>query len=1014
MITNYIKPQLLIRQLLEVLPSVTEPSLNAFVYGPQFKLNRYTESEERAKMSGTAFVAKGEEEPRLIIPYEGVSDGSQVDLDFVSLHVEDMELSLASFDSAVGPTEVSPNAFFFNKASRPNEIICRSTGGNPDIDNEVNLYDASAGELADELDGRPVAVGDLVVVTENILAGAEDKVHRRRIMDVKQSTEKSFFDDPACGPKNIDSTSAGTNVVGEAIHGISSTSKIAIAVDDNAVSTEAAFLEVGSGFGGGLTERFNVRFTSPSSDGDDGEARIRTVSNNFEADGVVVTHSGTTASFVIPNCGVKVTISDVANILGSDSFDFTVSCAYTALDCGASAGGNDIEVIGSYLHKEDTNIVALCTKGDVNGAASTWVLSDSAGVDDVLTVTGSALAAGVTFGASGLTIKCSKAKHAATDEFSVACTAAGETGAYSVLVLDAPAGDLTQVDEDNLPNLAISTVEIRAAYAGSIARRGLNAPREQWTATPDGIQVEADLAHKVWGFGDNQDEARFVKFTSANASNWQGPFLFASYRELVPAQPDEIIHKVNNSTDLAAFGKKDVDNPLGFGAAAAYSGSQGKTVYVGRVATNDLAGYVSLITKAENIDALYAHAPMTNDLDVQLEVRAHVDGMSTEENKKWRRAYVSTPTPSDYRIIGGGNDTNVATISPNEDGNVVVSDSNGSFKASKVRNGDLFRINFSTDGTWGDAVYDNYSDGGYIVHEVIDEETLVLKSGPSKAYNVARRYEVWKKDNAENIAEFVSARSASFGSRRINNVFCDGGQYLTDDDEFVTLDPMYIAAEIAGLRTAVLPQQGLTNTEIALVSSAASMFTKYTGDQMNMIAANGSFIVTQEFEDGPRFIRHQLTTKSDSGNLYYEDSVGVNIDEISFQVKSTLRPYIGRRNVNPETVVDIFYDMFDILSERTDDPGVGNSIGPALIGFTDLVVKIDDTFKDRINVSAKLEVPLPLNVIDVTLNATASFNQGEITLESIGINRVGSTVESVLDERTTVYSEDGQPLNGQS
>ena len=155
-----------------------------------------------------------------------------------------------------------------------------------------------------------------------------------------------------------------------------------------------------------------------------------------------------------------------------------------------------------------------------------------------------------------------------------------------------------------------------------------------------------------------------------------------------------------------------------------------------------------------------------------------------------------------------------------------------------------------------------------------------------------------------------------------------------------------------------------------------------------------------------------MTTKSDKGNLYYEDSVGVNIDEISFQVKSELRPYIGRRNVNPATLRDIFDDMFQILKTKTQDPGFGNSIGPALIGFTDLVVRINDTFKDRIDVSAQLQVPLPLNVIDVTLNATASFNAGEITLESVGITEVvGTSVEDLLNETKTAYSADGEPIN---
>ena len=403
---------------------------------------------------------------------------------------------------------------------------------------------------------------------------------------------------------------------------------------------------------------------------------------------------------------------------------------------------------------------------------------------------------------------------------------------------------------------------------------------------------------------------------------------------------------------------------------------------------------------------------MTSDLEIHQDIRDHVALMSNEENKKWRRAYVSTSAPGDYQVVAADPEGNpyTGTITSDGSGNVLVTDLEGKFVQSKIRNGDLFRINF-TENAWGDNSYDNYAEGGYVVHEVLDEENLILKSGPNSAITIPRRYEVWKKDTAQNLAEFIAARSSGLGSRRIVNVFSDGAQYLKSDGSFSMLDPMYIAAEVAGLRSAVLPQQGLTNTEIAAVSSAEAMFVKYSEEQLNLIAANGSFLITQEYEDGPRFIRHQLTTKTDLGNLYYEDSCGVNIDEISFQVKSALRPYIGRRNVNPQTVSEIFEDMFLVLQDRTLDPGFGSSIGPALIGFTDLVVGIDEVYKDRINVSAKLEVPLPLNVIDVTLNATASFNEGEVTLESIGISRVGTTVDNLT---SVVFDLDGKPITQNS
>lgn len=1003
MITNYIKPQLLIRQLLEVLPNISEPSMNAFVYGPQFKMNRYYEREERATMYGTKFQSKGESDARLVIPYENVSDGDNVELDGVRLFAEDMELSYANFDFNQGPLELSPNAFYWNDPRKPNEIVCRDVS-----DMEVNLYDAARGGLAAELDGRPVKIGDLVIVTEDLIAGANDKVHRRRIMDVKQSTEKSSIGAMFCGPKNLGDSEDEVKVTNEAITNISTDDNITITVD-NGIDTGNEFIKVGSNYGGLLKEKFSVRFTkeaywdSGTGASVSGEARIRTVSNNFESDDVAIVFTdGDSLAFSVPGTGINVTIDLISKINAGDAFDFTVEQAYAELNC-VSGTSYDANITGEYLHKEDSTIIATCTEGDAAGDASLWSISDSAGMEDVLEVTGAQLKAGVSFGASGTTITISKVVHVAGEEFGWEAQAAGETGEYSVLVLDGPVGDLSSVDEDELFETAVKQVEIRGTFAGEIGRRGLNAPREQWTATADGIRIEADLAYESFGFGNNQDESRLCKFVSVNTTQ---PLLFASYRELQPAIPGEKIIKVSNNSELAQFGKKDVENPLGFGAAAAFSGSQGKPIYVARLESDDLAGYLEVLRKAQNIDALYAHCPLTEDVDIQLEVRAHVDSMSNESNKRWRRAYIATTAPETYRVIGGPSERATGTVTANEDGNLLVSDPEGKFVSANVKHGDLFRINFTSD-VWGNPAYDNYDEGGYIVHRVIDNETMILKSGPNKPINVPRRYEVWKKDTADNIADYVAARSSSLGSRRVSNIFCDGGQYLTDDNEFITLPSMYIAAEIAGLRTAVLPQQGLTNTEISLVSAAPSMYIKYTQEQLNLIAANGSFLVVQEYEDGPRFIRHQLTTKTDLGNLYYEDSVGVNVDEISFLVKYQLRPYIGRRNVNPETLRDIFEDMFRILSNKTTDPGFGNSIGPSLIGFTDLVVRINDVFKDRIDVSAKLEVPLPLNVIDVTLNATASFNAGELTLESVGI----AETPVLENASTTAYSTDGNPIN---
>ena len=129
-------------------------------------------------------------------------------------------------------------------------------------------------------------------------------------------------------------------------------------------------------------------------------------------------------------------------------------------------------------------------------------------------------------------------------------------------------------------------------------------------------------------------------------------------------------------------------------------------------------------------------------------------------------------------------------------------------------------------------------------------------------------------------------------------------------------------------------------------------------------------MVTQEVEDGPLFIRHQLTTKTDAGILYYEDSVGTNLDNIAYAVKDIFQLYIGKRNANPETLEEIETKMRDLLDAFKRNPGGFSNIGPALVNWDDLKVEIDPHLRDRINSEVTLELPLPLNTMFVTLRAT--------------------------------------------
>lgn len=229
---------------------------------------------------------------------------------------------------------------------------------------------------------------------------------------------------------------------------------------------------------------------------------------------------------------------------------------------------------------------------------------------------------------------------------------------------------------------------------------------------------------------------------------------------------------------------------------------------------------------------------------------------------------------------------------------------------------------------------------------------------------------------SEIVGNLTAAANALFSDRAVC-IWVDSPKYVTSDDnnKIVEKDlkPIYVTAGIVGIRSAALPQQGLSMQELGFVSSAPLMYTKYTIDDLNTIASNGILIVTQDGDEEEVYIRHQLTTETEKGVMYYEDSVGVNIDDISYQIKDIIRGYIGKRNITPATLVEIKNRYYGLLAGLTVAP-LGQIIGPQINKIVEGSVKvsIDPYMKDRVILQATVEIPLPLNSLIVYLNSVVT------------------------------------------
>jgi len=979
MITNYSRPQSIIKQIFEQTTSSTKDRINAFIIGPAYQLMRYDNALERASIFGTTFNTAGHITTPL--PYENLNTGAIVDTDYVQVFGEGLQAKLASFTNTTinsGTTLVagqkyevlvagdystwggSPAATIgsvFTAGSSPAALtgalsLKSATFKLPNLAqaNKIQLsYENSTAVSTSSLDsgvfdarfnGRSVQAGDLVRITDP----ATNTLRTRTVLSVERLLTSSTLAFPATGLNYVTNPTTNPSSFVE----VSKPSGWTIS------ATAPNFIDLnGPTYKGKFGDRLSLVCTTA---GTSATARfsLRSYSGKYSLDNISATFSTPEYSIylgVAIGCTVQVEAASGLEdpFVVGDAFAFELSGDYSQLT------GSNFIISGTYTGLVDTTYYLKVTKASSSYGAFTGAevsFFDTTGVD----VTGKlTLGASGTYavGNNGLNVNFASVgalNHGGLrlgDVYVVEAKAAIASGNTAIVTLNGSAVDTTLITS---PNYTINNVEFLLSHTGVVAQYG---SVKNWTATSTGVTVEPGVALYVTGrsFGNE-----WVPCETAVGK------LFTHYRALTPASLNETIFEVYSPADIIDnAGKIDKDNTLAYGLLMALNGAQGKRVFGGKISANNAAGYSVVLKEASNRDDLYAVAPLTNDSTILAVVKSHVEAMSVETKKQWRRAYFSTDTSQPFSKLYRQSNNALYTASILTDTTSTyrrLVSTNADFIEADVRVGDVVRLNYSTD------LYGRETYVAVTVALVIAKDELLLTTAVTGQLLPAR-FEIWASNDGYNIAKRVAATSTSYSSRRVMNIWVDSPEVLIDN-VYVSQKPYYIAAEIAGLRSAVLVHQGLTYTEVSSVSRASKMYTNYAQEELDIAAAAGTYIITQETKGGSIFIRHQLTTKTDEGSLFYEDSVGVNADEISYAIKDMVQPYIGKRNATPQTVVEMKTAYENILIARTNAPTF-QTLGPQIIAVVPgtLKVNIDPVFKDQINLTSKVELPLPLNKVVV-------------------------------------------------
>lgn len=482
--------------------------------------------------------------------------------------------------------------------------------------------------------------------------------------------------------------------------------------------------------------------------------------------------------------------------------------------------------------------------------------------------------------------------------------------------------------------------------------------------------------------------------------------LYVQHRDLVTASAEDITSIASHALVENALGTIHPDNPLAFGVYMAALNSGDRLVYYCGVPTDDLSGYNAILDKATLTDEVYFIVPLSGDEMVVDSVKAHVEEMSTAQNKLWRVGFVSQTPPATDTIYDLSNnplktdfyakfifkDRDPYTEGSNlvqfmKDGDKDDDTVNTTVKCLKdVRVGDVVKIWLdNSDDDWDDTphyteryvkkivsnsvlqltkpVYECAGD------ETVDDgnvsnDTCLPDMIPNGKTGNHFKVEVYRKLTPAQLVQYVADLSSSLATRRMYNVFPSVAS--TDG---IVFSGEFLAAAAAGLASSVLPQQPLTNVELNGIGDIPIVYQTYSRAQLNTIAAGGTFIIMQDRPGSQVYVRHQISTAYSEGNLMKAElSITKNLDSISYYFAELFAPLIGKYNITPE-LLDVIRSRLNGGLTALESETAAGLYGPQVLaeGTEILELRQSEVNKDHVYAKVHLNLPVPFNYFDLDL-----------------------------------------------
>jgi hypothetical protein len=931
------KPAVIVRREFEATPDVVSQQLRACIVGPSAQLVRYGQSGEKSK----GLVADLASDPvdntatprlraaDLLYSIPSIDYTSLLDESYCKVYVEDASLTY----SHVAPTGFLLAGTFSNLATSSNSLTLvannawKGTGRHASIPQDVAVGDVIQLYTSSGLAHSSTVTGfDGSVVSASLGSPVTSG----------QSTSQSASAPSPLVLSTVTFTFSATNYLSTAAQ---------YAADPRRVGKKSTVYTVTIT---GTPSASTINFTVTSDTGlDDG----------------TFTGVATTGVAVLPSGNqLTVTFASVPTLTSALSGTMTYAAAHTP-----QLAGSVLTFTGTPTSTAPTTTyIFTCIAGGSFSTGNTTAdfqpkfrVSTANGADIVSTITVGPTGAAVPFGSYNLSLNwtttdATKAKGFVKGEFFTITL----TGA-SVPYLD----KVVFADPTPSTGLGIAVTYVRLSKkVGSLLlpKYWANASTPNWSITNGS---DSDLRKLVIENSIRVSDPAVTGIAEGNLTAGKFYLEYRAFREL----PREVGSVLSLSDITTQLGTIDPDNPLAYGVYKAWSNANGATVhYIGTVSQelNGYRGFADALALAQGNRNCYGLVPLTTSSEIWSAFAGHVKDESDPTVGRFRIFWFAPEVEQHFKSLD--KDIFNADI-------FGVSSLHGSGKyqlAARTALGGVSSANFTQTVQPGDFVrtqisFDKFGNSTYVEYKVaavLDNSTLLLNTTTDPLIN-QDRIEVYRDLTSAALAQKYVQVAGGFSSERVYAVVPDRGiDGLRVDG--VPVRNWYVACAFAGLRSGSVPQQPLSNVELVGFDGLTTVDQLFDEPDLDILRDGGVWVV-RKGDDGRIYSERQLSTST--LDIYRkEQSVTTNVDSIAFALADGLRNLVGRVNITEGTRGLVEATIRQILGQFTATNGAVTT-GPQLLSYTLVSVTVPATAKDTLVVKIQIEVPLPMNIIDITL-----------------------------------------------